>query len=103
MFETNARIRIPTPQRYALRVAKHFEHRVSLHREDALTRIYFPDATCERRPLEEHLHIQMLSASLAVLKRCRDVVTRHLRQVAPAEEFAIDWSGSGEASVANTD
>lgn len=103
MFETNARVRIPTPQRYALRLAKHFEHRVSVHREEALTRIYFPDATCKLRPLEDHLDIQVLSASLPILNRCRDVVTRHLTQVAHGEEFVIDWSGSGEAAVARRD
>lgn len=100
MFEANAHVQIPTPQRYALRLAKHFEHRLSVHREDTLSRICFPDAICELRPLEEHLDIKVLLASLPVLNRCRDVVARHLQQVAHGEIFAIDWSGSSQASVA---
>jgi uncharacterized protein len=101
MFETNAHVHIATPQRYALRLAKHFEHRVSVHREDSLIRIYFPDATCELRPQDEHLDIQVLSESLSVLARCREVVARHLKQVAASEEFAIDWSGLGEEAHAD--
>ena len=51
MFETNARVRIPTPQRYALRLAKYFGHRVSVHREDALMRHLRPAARAEEFPI----------------------------------------------------
>ncbi len=93
MLETITDIRLPTPQRYAVRVGRHFEHRVSVHREDALVRIHFPDATCDMRPSVDFLHVHIQSRSPESLSRCRDVVARHLRQVASRETFSIAWSG----------
>jgi hypothetical protein len=100
MFEVNARVSIAMSQRYAVRLAKHFEHRASVHREDTLVGIDLRDATCELRPLEEQPDIRVLSTSLQVLTRCREVAARRLRQVAHGEEVNMEWRGSGAAAAA---
>ncbi len=75
MFETNAHVRIPTPQRHALHLAKHFEQRVSVQCEVSLMHTDFPHAACELRRSD-------------------------VNQEARGEELVINWTGSGEHVVA---
>lgn len=93
MLQINSDVRIPTPQKYALRLAKHFEHRVAVQREQQPFRVDFPDAPCEIGFTDELLHLNIQATSSETLARVREVVTRHLKQVASQETFDIKWSG----------
>jgi uncharacterized protein len=93
MLEIVSDVRIPTPAKYALRLAKHFEHRVTVQREQQPYRVEFPDAPCEIRFSDELLHIHIQANSSETLARVRDVVERHLKQVAAQETFDVAWSG----------
>ena len=100
MLQISSDVRIPTPQKYALRLAKHFEHRVAVQREQPPYRVDFPDAPCEIDFTEELMHIHIQAASAETLARVRDVVARHLKQVASQETFDIAWSGDLPADSA---
>lgn len=93
MLQTDSDVRIPTPGKYALRLAKHFEHRVTVQRNEQPYRVEFPDAPCEISFTDELLHLRIQSESPDALVRVRDVVARHLKQVASQETFDIAWSG----------
>jgi hypothetical protein len=91
MSVTHAVIVIPTPARYMARLAKHFEHRVSVQREDDRARIEFDGAPCSLLATEAALEIRIEAQDAALRHRIRDVVDRHLRQVAAQESFEIEW------------
>ncbi len=91
MSVTKATVVIPTPARYMVRLAKHFEHRVSVQREDDRARIEFDGAPCSLLATDAVLEIRIESEDAALLARVRDVVDRHLRQVAAQESFEIEW------------
>ena len=93
MLNTLANIRVATPDRHVLRLAKYFEHRVSVHREDHLVRIHFPDATCEFRPTDDRLLIHIKSQSQLALARWQEVIARNLRQVTARQDLVFAWSG----------
>jgi hypothetical protein len=93
MLQIDSDVRIPTPQKYALRLAKHFEHRVTVQRDQPPYRVEFPDAPCEIGFTDDVLHLHIQATSPESLARIREVVTRHLKQVASQEAFDIEWSG----------
>ncbi len=91
MSVTEAHVVIPTPARYMARLAKHFEHRVTVHREDERARIDFAGAPCWLVARHDVLEIRIEAESPETLERVRGVVDRHLKQVAAKETFEIDW------------
>ena len=93
MLQINSDVLIPTPQKYALRLAKHFEHRVKVQREQQPFRVEFPDTPCEIGFTDQLLQLHIQALSPETLARVRDVVSRHLKQVAAQETFDIEWSG----------
>ena len=84
-------VSIPTPSRYMTRLAKHFEHRVTVERTEEAARIIFPDGVCaiHATPSELQLHIEANNSES--LTRYRDLVERHLKQVAASEQFEVAW------------
>ena len=89
-----AHVAIPTPSRYMNRLAKHFEHRVSVQRDERTASVAFPDASCAMQASDSHLDIRIECASAEQLARLQEVVTRHLKQVASQETFEVEWSVS---------
>jgi hypothetical protein len=94
MSMTTARVAMPTPGRYMNRLAKHFEHRVAVQRNENTASVAFPDAPCSMQADDTHLEIRIESASAETLTRLKEVVTRHLKQVASQESFEVEWSDS---------
>ena len=86
-----AHVVIPTPGRYMSRLAKHFEHRVTVHREDNRARIDFNGAPCSLAARDDVLEIRIEAQDATILERVRGVVDRHLKQVAAQETFEIEW------------
>ena len=91
MASAESIVSIPTPARYMVRLCNHFAHRVSVQREADHARIEFPNAPCGLQVVNDRLRIQIDSDDLATLERLREVVTRHLKQVAAGETFDVDW------------
>jgi len=76
------------------RLAKHFEHRVSVQRDERTASVAFPEAPCAMQASDSHLDIRIECASAEQLARLQEVVTRHLKQVASQETFEVEWSVS---------
>ena len=91
MSATEAHVIIPTPARYMSRLSKHFEHRVAVHREDGRARIDFEGAPCSLVAHDDVLEIRIEAQDPGTLERVREVVDRHLKQVAAKETFEINW------------
>lgn len=96
MIVAEASVSIPTPARYMGRLCKHFEHRVSVHREADRARIDFPDAPCTLLASNERLLLRIEARDSELLGRIQEVVTRHFKQVASTEVFEVSWSSPGE-------
>ncbi len=93
MTATHARVIIQTPARYMVRLCKHFEHRVAVHCEADRARIEFEGAPCSLVAYADALDIRIEAKDVRTLERFREVVGRHLKQVASKEVFEIDWQG----------
>jgi hypothetical protein len=92
MVVAEASVSSPTPARYMGRLCKHFEHRVTVHREADRARIDFPDAPCTLLATNEQLLLRIEASNGELLGRLQEVVTRHLKQVASTEVFEVSWS-----------
>jgi hypothetical protein len=90
-----AHVAIPDPARYMNRLATHFEHRVAVERHEHTASVAFPDAPCTMQASDTHLDIRIAAADLTTLTRIREVVTKHLKQVASQEAFDVEWSTVG--------
>jgi uncharacterized protein len=86
-----AHIAIATPSRYMNRLAKHFEHRVAVTRNETSATVSFPDAPCSMQSTDSHLDIRIEAPAADQLVRLQEVVERHLRQVAASESFEVAW------------
>jgi uncharacterized protein len=93
MPAASAKILIPTPSRYMNRLAKHFEHRVTVTRDDKNAVVHFPDAPCRMQATDTHLSIHIEAAAPEQVEKLKEVVERHLRQVASQETFDVGWQG----------
>jgi hypothetical protein len=74
------------------RLARHFEHRVAVQRDEHTASVAFPDAACAMSATDTQLDIRIETASSEQLERLQEVVTRHLKQVASQETFDVEWS-----------
>jgi len=91
MPTATAHIAIPTPPRYMTRLARHFEHRVTVERHERSARVAFPNAPCSMQASDTHLDVHIEASDTATLARIQEVVTKHLRQVASQESFDVEW------------
>ena len=74
------------------RLAKHFEHRVTVERQERSATVAFPNAPCSMQASDTHLDIRIEAPDAATLARLQEVVTKHLKQVASQETFDVEWS-----------
>jgi hypothetical protein len=74
------------------RLAKHFEHRVTVECQERNASVAFPNAPCTLQASDTHLDIRIETDDAAVLARIQEVVSKHLKQVASQETFDIEWS-----------
>jgi hypothetical protein len=92
MLSATTSVSIPTPARYMGRLCNHFAHRVPVHREPESARVEFPDAPCSMQVRGDRLEMRIEAADPEDLERFQEVVTRHLKQVAPDESFEVNWT-----------
>lgn len=91
MTVMTANVAMPTPARYMNRLAKHFEHRVTVERSEQHAKINFPDCDCRLVATDTELQMRLETNDEALLARLQEVVTRHLKQVASQETFDVVW------------
>lgn len=75
------------------RLCNHFAHRVTVHRTPERARVEFPGGLGTMQATADHLDIHIEAADAATLERLKEVVSRHLKQMASAETFEVSWSG----------
>ena len=93
MFTSTAFVHIPTPAKYMVRLAKHFEHRIAVERGDHHATFTFADGVCQAAATEQSLNLTIEATTAETLVRYQQVVTRHLKQVAASEiTFEVEWS-----------
>jgi uncharacterized protein len=89
-----AHVAMADPPRYMNRLAKHFEHRVAVERQERSASVAFPNAPCSMQASDMFLDIRIEAQDAATLTRLQEVVTKHLKQVASQETFEVEWSTS---------
>jgi hypothetical protein len=83
---------MPTSARYMARLCNRCTHRVTVHRESDRARIEFPNSgLCSLQATERKLEMRIEASGAATLERLEQVVARHLKQVALAETFEVQW------------
>ena len=92
MPTAQASVAIPTPARYMARLCNHFAHRVTVHREPESARVEFPHGVGTMQATADHLEIHLEASDPEKLATLQEVVSRHLKQMASAETFEINWT-----------
>ena len=75
------------------RLCNHFAHRVTVHRTQDSARVEFPNAFGTMQATADRLEIHIEANEDATLERLKEMVSRHLKQMASAETFEVSWSG----------
>ncbi len=75
------------------RLCNHFAHRVTVHRTPDSARVEFPNAVGTMQATADRLEIRIEANDDATLERMKEVVSRHLKQMASTETFDVNWSG----------
>jgi hypothetical protein len=75
------------------RLCNHFAHRVTVHREPESARVEFPGGLGTLQATENRLEIRLEANETATLERLKEVISRHLKQMAAAETFEVTWNG----------
>jgi len=91
---SQATVIIPTPARYLRRLANHFKHRITVDLQPEAATLHFPDGTGTLAARGEELLMRLEARDPEILVRYQEVVSRHLKQMAPEETFEVNWSAA---------
>ena len=80
-----------TAEAVALRMAKHFAHKVPVTEEDGVTRVETRFGAFELRPRGETLAVALHPAEPGSEERLREVVESHALRFARGEELHLEW------------
>ena len=76
----------------ALRMAKHFAHKVPVREEDGVTRVETRFGAFELRPTGDTLAVALLPSAPEDRDRLREVVESHALRFARGEELRLEWT-----------
>jgi hypothetical protein len=76
----------------ALRMARHFAHKVPVTEEGGVTRVETRFGAFELRPAGEALAVALFPAAPEDRERLREVVESHAVRFARGEELRIEWA-----------
>lgn len=79
------------PQALALRMAKHFGHKVPVEQSGERTTITIPPGRFELEPDGDALVVVLRPASGETLERLREVVLTHLARFARGAPVEVSW------------
>jgi hypothetical protein len=91
---SDAVVRTDEPKALALRMAKHFGHKVEVEQAGATTRVRLPTGTFELEPGDRVLELRASAEDQAGLDRVQEVARTHLERFARGEELEISWRSS---------
>ena len=91
MLVVTASVPAQTPARTIVRACNHFKHRVEVKRQGDDAVVEFPGSPCHFHAAEGRIEIRLEAADADALERLKEVVARHLKQVAVPEELVVDW------------
>jgi hypothetical protein len=102
-MRAEATIECAEPEALALRMRKHFGHKVEVEVDGPVTRIRIPVGEFELEPRDRTLEIRAAAESESGLARVQEVVGSHLARFARKEELDLRWRGESleERAVAD--
>jgi len=80
------------PEALALRMGKHFGHKVRVETEGAVTRVHTRFGPFELEPEGVVLRIRAAADDADALERLEEVVASHLGRFARGEDLAVRWT-----------
>jgi uncharacterized protein len=89
--KSDAVVRTAEPEALALRMAKHFGHKVEVEQVGAVTRVRLPSGAFELEPGAGVLGLRASAQDQVGLERVQEVVRTHLDRFARGEEVEINW------------
>jgi hypothetical protein len=91
---SDAVVRTGEPEGLALRMAKHFAHKVEVEQVGAITRVRLPTGTFELEPGAGVVGLRASAEDQVGLERVQEVARTHLERFARGEELEISWRSS---------
>lgn len=93
-MRSDAVVRTAESEALALRMAKHFGHKVEVEQAGATTRVRLPTGMFELEPGADVLGLRASAEDQAGLERVQEVARTHLERFARGEELEINWRSS---------
>jgi hypothetical protein len=93
---TSAVVRTPEAEALALRMRKHFGHKVEVELDGAVSRVRLPAGTFELEPYDGRLAVRVTAEDDAGLLRVKEVVGSHLARFARDAPVELTWSSGLE-------
>lgn len=90
-MRSDAVVRTAESEALALRMAKHFGHKVEVEQAGATTRVRLPTGMFELEPGADVLGLRASAEDQAGLERVQEVARSHLERFARGEELEINW------------
>lgn len=84
-------VRTPEPEALALRMRKHFGHKVEVEVEGPVSRVRIPAGTFELEPDDGCLAVRADAEDEEKLARVKDVVASHLARFARGAPLELEW------------
>ena len=94
-----ATVRSEEPAALALRMRKHFAHKVPVETLGARERVTIPAGAFELEPRADELVIRAAAPDAARLERVQEVVDSHLARFARGADVQLTWSADGEVGL----
>ena len=91
-MKASATLRSDEAGALALRMRKHFAHKVRVEDADGVTRVHTRFGPFELEPADDVLRVRASAADAEALARLEDVVASHLGRFGRGEELAVAWS-----------
>lgn len=93
-MRSEAFVRTAEPEALALRMAKHFGHKVEVEQAGGTTRVTLPTGMFELEPGAGVLGLRASAEDQNGLERVQEVAQTHLQRFAREEELEINWRSS---------
>ncbi len=94
-MRSSAVIRSQQAAALALRMGKHFGHKVRVESEHGGTRVHTRFGTFELEPATDVLRVRAFAEDAEALARLEDVVVAHADRFARGEELEVRWAREG--------
>jgi hypothetical protein len=91
---SDAVVRTVEPAALAVRMAKHFGHKVEVKQVGAITRVVLPTGTFELESAAGALNVRVSAEDQVGLERVQEVARTHLERFARGEALEISWRSS---------